>query len=117
MSAFDSVAATFERDRALPEGVPGAIRAAVLEAGDAASPRLLDLGAGTGRIGWPFVEAGDDYVGIDLSLGNDRHTLGKGTEVGPSTGIVRWRRRSQRIRFPRNAKAVDLRQRVINDVQ
>ena len=32
-------------------------------------PRVLDLGAGTGRIGWPFVAAGDDYVGVDLSLG------------------------------------------------
>lgn len=69
MSAFDSVAATFERHRALSDGVPQAIRAAVLEAGGAASPRLLDLGAGTGRIGWPFVEAGDDYVGLDLSFG------------------------------------------------
>ena len=35
----------------------------------ATRPRLLDLGAGTGRIGWPFVAAGDDYVGVDLSLG------------------------------------------------
>jgi ubiquinone/menaquinone biosynthesis C-methylase UbiE len=69
MSAFDSVAATFERHRALPDGVPQAIRAAVLKAADAASPRLLDLGAGAGRIGWPFVAAGDDYVGIDLSSG------------------------------------------------
>jgi SAM-dependent methyltransferase len=34
-----------------------------------ARPRLLDLGAGTGRIGWPFVAAGDDYVGVDLSFG------------------------------------------------
>ena len=31
-------------------------------------PRLLDLGAGTGRIGWPFAAAGDDYVGVDLSF-------------------------------------------------
>jgi ubiquinone/menaquinone biosynthesis C-methylase UbiE len=69
MSAFDSVAPTFERHRALPDGVPRAIRAVVLEAVDTASPRILDLGAGTGRIGWPFVEAGDDYVGLDLSFG------------------------------------------------
>jgi ubiquinone/menaquinone biosynthesis C-methylase UbiE len=69
MSAFDSVAPTFDRHRALPDGVPEAIRAAVLGAVEAASPRLLDLGAGTGRIGIPFVAAGDDYVGVDLSLG------------------------------------------------
>ena len=36
---------------------------------DAASPRLLDLGAGTGRIGIPFIAARDDYVGVDLSFG------------------------------------------------
>ena len=36
-------------------------------------PRLLDLGAGSGRIGWPFVAANDDYVGVDLSL---RHVAG-----------------------------------------
>src|SRR5436305_509129 len=33
------------------------------------APRLLDLGAGSGRIGAPFVAAGDDYVGVDLSAG------------------------------------------------
>ncbi len=32
-------------------------------------PKLLDLGAGSGRIGWPFVRAHDDYVGVDLSFG------------------------------------------------
>jgi ubiquinone/menaquinone biosynthesis C-methylase UbiE len=69
MSAFDRVAPTFDRHRALPDGVPEAIRAAVLKAVEAASPRLLDLGAGTGRIGIPFVAAGDDYVGVDLSFG------------------------------------------------
>jgi SAM-dependent methyltransferase len=66
---FDSVAPTFDRHRALPDGAPEAIRAAVLGAVEAASPRLLDLGAGTGRIGIPFVAAGDDYVGVDLSFG------------------------------------------------
>jgi ubiquinone/menaquinone biosynthesis C-methylase UbiE len=35
-------------------------------------PRVLDLGAGTVRIGAAFVAAGDDYVGVDLSLGMPR---------------------------------------------
>ncbi|MEA2888797.1 MAG: hypothetical protein QOD11_3157 [Bradyrhizobium sp.] len=69
MSVYDAAAPSFERHRALPDGVPETIRAAVLEAIDASSPRLLDLGAGTGRIGVPFIAAGDDYVGIDLSFG------------------------------------------------
>src|SRR4051812_19578616 len=69
MSVYDVAAPSFERHRALPDGVPEAIRALVLEAVDAASPRLLDLGAGTGRIGIPFIAARDDYVGVDLSFG------------------------------------------------
>src|ERR1700742_4728655 len=69
MSAYDAAAPTFERHRALPDGVPEAIRAAVIKALDASPPRLLDLGAGTGRIGIPFIAAGDDYVGVDLSFG------------------------------------------------
>jgi SAM-dependent methyltransferase len=66
MPAFDGAARSFDAHRALPAGVPEAIRGAIL-AGIGAAPRLLDLGAGTGRIGLPFVAAGDDYVGIDLS--------------------------------------------------
>jgi ubiquinone/menaquinone biosynthesis C-methylase UbiE len=69
VSAYDAIAPRFERDRALPDGVAEAIRAAVLAAARVAQPRLLDLGAGAGRIGWPFVAAGDDYVGVDLSFG------------------------------------------------
>ena len=53
----------------MPDGVAEAIRAAVLDAARVARPRVLDLGAGSGRIGWPFVAAGDDYVGVDLSFG------------------------------------------------
>lgn len=69
MSAYDAKAFSFDRHRMLPEGIPEAIRAAILAHISASRPRLLDLGAGTGRIGWAFAAAGDDYVGIDLSLG------------------------------------------------
>ena len=68
-SPFDAGAARFDRHRSLPEGVLQAIRAAVLAATGVPSPRLLDLGAGTGRTGRAFVKAGDNYVGVDLSLG------------------------------------------------
>jgi|HubBroStandDraft_1064217.scaffolds.fasta_scaffold00037_38 SAM-dependent methyltransferase len=33
-----------------------------------ARPAVLDVGAGAGRIGKAFVAAGDDYVGVDLSV-------------------------------------------------
>lgn len=69
LTTYDVVAPSFDRHRALPDGVPEAIRAAILETVQISSPRLLDLGAGSGRIGAPFVAAGDDYVGVDLSAG------------------------------------------------
>jgi ubiquinone/menaquinone biosynthesis C-methylase UbiE len=70
MSGYDAIAPSFEHQRALPAGAAEAIREAVLASlGAASRPRLLDLGAGTGRIGWPFVAASDDYIGVDLSLG------------------------------------------------
>ncbi len=68
-STFDLNAARFERYRALPVGVPETIRGAIWEAtGARSSARVLDLGAGSGRIGRAFVEAGDSYIGVDFSL-------------------------------------------------
>jgi SAM-dependent methyltransferase len=70
VSAFDPVAAQFERFRGLPDGVAEAARAAIrAQLGGSAGARLLDLGAGTGRVGSAFAEAGDDYVGADPSRG------------------------------------------------
>jgi ubiquinone/menaquinone biosynthesis C-methylase UbiE len=67
---YDAAAPAFESHRALPQDVAEALRAAVLHAiGKGVHTRLLDLGAGTGRTGRAFVAAGDDYLGIDLSLG------------------------------------------------
>jgi ubiquinone/menaquinone biosynthesis C-methylase UbiE len=69
-SAYDALAPGFERQRAVPAGVPQLARTAVLAAlGHAGRPRVLDMGAGSGRFGWPFVAAADDYVGADLSAG------------------------------------------------
>jgi ubiquinone/menaquinone biosynthesis C-methylase UbiE len=69
MSVYDAMAADFDRHRALPDGVADAIRDAILRVGLPDRPRILDLGAGSGRIGRTFVLAGDDYTGVDLSFG------------------------------------------------
>jgi SAM-dependent methyltransferase len=70
MVTFDAVAGDFERFRAFPPGVPEAIRRALWGSlGLGAGATLLDLGAGTGRVGSAFVEAGDRYVGVDPSSG------------------------------------------------
>ena len=68
MSRYDAAAETYDTYRGLPARVVESIRDTVLDA-LAPSPRLLDLGAGSGRIGRAFVAAGDDYLGVDLSLG------------------------------------------------
>src|SRR5258705_13776305 len=82
-SPYDAAAPSFDRHRALPDGVPEAIRATTLAAIAASPrPRLLDLGAGTGRIGRSFVAAGDDYVGVDLSVGMLRKFASQITEGG-----------------------------------
>ncbi len=75
-SRFDRAAGTFGRYRALPRGVPEVIRRAIWSAtGKRSSARVLDLGAGTGRIGKAFVEANDSYVGVDVSLAMLREFL------------------------------------------
>src|SRR2546423_3734493 len=89
MSAYDLAAPTFDRYRALPSGVAEAIRTAVLERAPAfARPRLLDLGAGSGRVGWAFVAAGDDYVGVDLSLGMLREFARRMAEHGSAGRLL-----------------------------
>jgi SAM-dependent methyltransferase len=97
VSAYDAAAPVFDRHRALPAGAPPAIRAAILAALDVASPRLLDLGAGTGRIGEPFVAAGDDYVAVDLSLGMLREFARRGRDL-PSPRLAQAD--GQRLPFP-----------------
>jgi SAM-dependent methyltransferase len=88
MSArFDHAAATFDRHRALPDGTAEAVRAAILAA-VAPRPRLLDLGAGTGRIGHAFVAAGDDYVCVDLSVGMVRQFVRRAHESGGMPRLV-----------------------------
>src|SRR5262249_21193069 len=99
MSLYDAAAPSFDRHRALPDGVAPAIRAAVLASvGEVRQPRLLDLGAGTGRIGWPFVAAGDDYVGIDLSLGMLRAFMGRAECSGAPARLAQAD--GQRLPFP-----------------
>ena len=68
-SNFDSTASNFEHYRSLPAEVPKAIRAAIWQVlRRSTTARVLDIGAGTGRIGKAFAAAGDFYVGVDASL-------------------------------------------------
>jgi ubiquinone/menaquinone biosynthesis C-methylase UbiE len=79
-ATFDLTASTFERHRALPAGVPEAVRQAIWDAtGARRSGRVLDVGAGSGRFGRTFAAAGDHYIGIDTSLAMLREFHGRAT--------------------------------------
>jgi ubiquinone/menaquinone biosynthesis C-methylase UbiE len=68
-STFDLTASTFDRYRALPAGVAESVRKTIwYSTGAPPDGRVLDLGAGSGRFGSVFVEAGDYYVGVDASM-------------------------------------------------
>jgi SAM-dependent methyltransferase len=68
MSDFDAIAGDFDRFRAFPAEVPAAIRRAMWDAlGCGPGARVLDLGAGSGRIGEAFLAAGDSYFAVDRS--------------------------------------------------
>jgi SAM-dependent methyltransferase len=69
MSAYDALAADFDRLRAFPDGIATAIRQVILRETGSSQPLVLDLGAGSGRFGAAFVAEGDRYVAADLSLG------------------------------------------------
>jgi ubiquinone/menaquinone biosynthesis C-methylase UbiE len=64
--SFDRAANFYDRTRQLPEpiakyGIPALIDAI------GASSRVLEVGAGTGRISIPLLERGVDWIGCDLS--------------------------------------------------
>lgn len=65
VSGFADVAAVYERGR--PEYPPAVIDRVVAELGAAARPpaRVLDLGAGTGKLTRPLLAAGLDVVGVE----------------------------------------------------
>ncbi len=70
MVDFDAVASQFDAHRALPSEVALLVRDALWQAmGLTHGGLVLEIGAGTGRIGHAFQGAGDDYIGVDLSGG------------------------------------------------
>lgn len=66
--SFDRAAEYYDATRGYPPGVAERLRDALLSAlGATPASRLLELGVGTGRIALPFIRAGYDYTGVDLS--------------------------------------------------
>ena len=66
--SFDHAADTYDATRALPERVAAKLTDALLaELAAAGADRLLEIGAGTGRIARPLMERGVRVTGVDLA--------------------------------------------------
>lgn len=66
--SFDRAVEYYDATRGYAEGVAERIRDAIVKETEAdQNTRFLELGVGTGRIALPFIQAGYDYTGIDLS--------------------------------------------------
>ena len=63
---YDRAAAYYDRTRAYRPGVAEHYRDAVLSLAPG-KPRILEMAIGTGLIAAPFLNAGDDYIGVDFS--------------------------------------------------
>ena len=86
MTDFDLVAADFERYRAWPDSVAEQVRAVVCSIVNTDTP-ILDLGAGTGRLGRAFIGASGGYIAVDLSLAMLRR-FARTTGLGSSSSLV-----------------------------
>ncbi len=66
--SFDRAAEHYDTTRGYADGSAERIRDAVVAyTGAGRDTRFLELGVGTGRIALPFIRAGYDYTGVDIS--------------------------------------------------
>lgn len=66
--SFDRAADFYDATRGYAEGVAEQIRDAIVAyTGATLESRFLELGVGTGRIALPFIQAGYDFTGVDIS--------------------------------------------------
>ncbi len=66
--SYDHAVTYYDATRKYPDGVPEQIRDAIVSYVDASqSTRFLEVAIGTGLIGVPFINAGYNYAGVDIS--------------------------------------------------
>jgi SAM-dependent methyltransferase len=76
--SFDRAAEYYDITRGYAEGSAERIRDAIVAyTGAGPHARFLELGVGTGRIALPFIRAGYDYTGVDISPAMMQRLAGK----------------------------------------
>ncbi len=81
---YDLAVTYYDETRGFRAGVSERYRAAVRRITEAEDgTRFLELAIGTGLIGLPFMAAGDDYIGVDISRGMMRQIAPKLHDLSP----------------------------------
>ncbi len=81
---YDQAVSYYDETRGFRPGVSERYRLALQQTIDASPElRFLELAIGTGLIGLPFIIAGDDYVGVDISRGMMRQIAPKLHDCSP----------------------------------
>ena len=88
--SFDRAVDYYDETRGLVPGAAEKIRDAILDFTHVApSARFLELGIGTGRIALPFIEAGYEYDGVDVSAAMMGRLEQKIADLAAATGKQR----------------------------
>ncbi len=89
--SFDQAVEYYDETRGYREGTAEQIRDALVTlVGATAETRFLELGVGTGRIALPFIRAGYDYTGVDISAAMMARLTAK-LEADPQPHSYRYR--------------------------
>jgi SAM-dependent methyltransferase len=85
LMSFDRVAGVYDATRGMPPEAAKAVGAGLARilGGVSRSPRVLEVGVGTGRIAVPLAAEGVRVVGIDISRGMVELLRGKTRDVQP----------------------------------
>ncbi len=87
--SFDRAAEYYDTTRGYAAGSAERIRDAIVAyTGTGRDTRFLELGVGTGRIALPFIRAGYDYTGVDISPAMMDRLAGK---LADDPGMVAYR--------------------------
>lgn len=86
---FDELVETFESSRGLPLPAQRGLVALVDDLAVGRKLKILDAGAGTGRLALPLLERGHDVVAVDLAPPMLAHLAGKLAASGPLIGVCR----------------------------
>ena len=87
--SYDQAVPYYDLTRGYPEGIAEKVRDAIISYTQADyDTRFVELGIGTGLIGAPFIDAGYDYIGVDISTAMMAQINDKLTDTSPQPRLA-----------------------------